>query len=122
MKTNSKTKQTTGAPPLAATASAAAPAPRADKVRARQVAAGTKHSSRPAAARKASPAPAASKIDTIVQMMRGKSGASVEQLAKATGWQNHSVRGAISGTVKKKLGLNIVSERVNGLRLYRIGK
>jgi hypothetical protein len=38
----------------------------------------------------------------------------------ATGWQAHSVRGAISGAIKKKLGLAVVSERVGETRTYRI--
>lgn len=63
-----------------------------------------------------------SKIETVVNMLRAKQGASLEQLSKATGWQHHSVRGAISGNVKKKLGLNVTSERVKGVRIYRIGK
>jgi len=62
------------------------------------------------------------KIQTVVNMLRAKQGASLEQLSKATGWQHHSVRGAISGNVKKKLGLNVTSERVKGVRIYRIGK
>jgi hypothetical protein len=41
-------------------------------------------------------------------------------LAKATGWQVHSVRGAISGTLKKKLGLAVASEKTGTIRLYRI--
>ena len=67
-------------------------------------------------------APRTSKIDTLVEMMRAKHGASIEQLSKATGWQNHSVRGAISGNVKKKLGLNVTSAAANGVRVYRIVK
>ena len=63
-----------------------------------------------------------SKIQTVVNMLRAKQGASLQQLSKATGWQHHSVRGAISGNVKKKLGLNVTSERVKGFRIYRIGK
>lgn len=63
-----------------------------------------------------------SKIDRVIEMMRSKAGASIEQLSKATGWQSHSVRGAISGAIKKKLGLNVTSERVNGTRFYRIAK
>ena len=63
-----------------------------------------------------------SKIDTVVAMLRARSGASIEQLSKATGWQSHSVRGAISGQLKKKLGLNVLSEKLDGTRLYRIAK
>ena len=39
---------------------------------------------------------------------------------EATGWQAHSVRGAISGAIKKKLGLNVMSEKTGTVRLYRI--
>ncbi len=50
-----------------------------------------------------------------------KEGASIADLMKATGWQAHSVRGAISGNLKKKLGLGIISEKVEGRgRVYRI--
>lgn len=63
-----------------------------------------------------------SKIDTVIAMLRARSGASIEQLTKATGWQGHSVRGAISGQLKKKLGLNVLSEKLDGTRLYRIAK
>jgi len=41
-------------------------------------------------------------------------------LTKATAWQAHSVRGAISGTIRKKQGLNVVSEKSGDVRLYRI--
>jgi len=63
-----------------------------------------------------------SKIDTLISLMKTKSGATIDQLMRATGWQPHSVRGAISGTVKKKLGLRAQSARVDGVRVYRIGK
>jgi hypothetical protein len=63
-----------------------------------------------------------SKLDTVVQLMQSKGGASIDRLVKATGWQPHSVRGAISGAIKKKLGHNVVSARVDGVRVYRIVK
>jgi hypothetical protein len=63
-----------------------------------------------------------SKLDILIQLMQSKSGASIDQLVKATGWQAHSVRGAISGALKKKLGLKVVSERVDEVRVYRIAK
>jgi hypothetical protein len=48
-------------------------------------------------------------------------GATLEQLQRATGWQPHSVRGFLSGAVKKKLGLTLVSEKLaGGPRRYRI--
>ena len=64
----------------------------------------------------------ASKIDTVITMLRAKGGASIDQVIKATGWQAHSVRGAISGHLKKKLRLNVLSEKIDGTRLYRIAK
>lgn len=63
-----------------------------------------------------------SKLNAIIELMRAKRGASIDALVKATGWQQHSVRGAISGMLKKKLGLKVVSERVDGARTYRITK
>ena len=44
----------------------------------------------------------------------------VEEMAKATGWQNHSVLGAISGVLRKRLGLTVASEREERGRVYRI--
>ena len=60
------------------------------------------------------------KIDKIIAMMRRHKGASIGDLTKATAWQSHSVRGAISGTLRKKQGLNVVSEKSGNVRLYRI--
>lgn len=61
-----------------------------------------------------------SKQDELVTLLRRPTGATIAQLTKATGWQAHSVRGVISGTIKKKLGLNVTSERQDGERVYRI--
>lgn len=47
-------------------------------------------------------------------MLRAPEGATVEEITAVTGWQGHSIRGAISGVMKKKLGLNITSEKVEG--------
>jgi hypothetical protein len=60
-----------------------------------------------------------SKKEMVLSMLRGQ-GASVASIMAATGWQEHSVRGFFAAVVKKKLGLNLVSEKVDGLRLYRI--
>ena len=62
------------------------------------------------------------KLATIVAMLRRPKGASIEEMAKATGWQLHSVRGLISGAIKKKLGLAVASEQVDGNRRYRVDK
>ncbi len=53
-------------------------------------------------------------------MLRGPSGATIAQLAQALGWQPHTVRGAIAGALKKKRGLSVTSEKVEGERVYRI--
>jgi hypothetical protein len=60
------------------------------------------------------------KIDKIIAMMRRPKGASINDLTKVIAWQAHSVRGAISGTLRKKQGLNVVSEKSGEVRLYRI--
>lgn len=47
-------------------------------------------------------------------------GVGLEELCRHTGWQPHSVRAVISSVMKKKLGLDVVSERVDGKRIYRV--
>jgi hypothetical protein len=54
-------------------------------------------------------------------MLRRPDGATVEQISKSLDWQTHSVRGAMSGALKKKQGLIITSEKTDtGRRVYRI--
>ena len=60
------------------------------------------------------------KIATLVAMMRRPEGAEIEEMMAATGWQAHSVRGAISGSVKKALGLEVSSIKEVDVRVYRI--
>lgn len=62
----------------------------------------------------------AGKLGAIVVLMRRPEGATLAQMIQATGWQAHSVRGAIAGSLKKKHGLTIVSEPAEGGRVYRI--
>ncbi|AMS40163.1 DUF3489 domain-containing protein [Aminobacter aminovorans] len=65
--------------------------------------------------------PTETKADVMLKKLRLAKGATLHQLIDATGWQAHSVRGFLSGTVKKKLGLNLTSETSkDGLRRYRI--
>jgi len=60
-----------------------------------------------------------SKLDQIVTLLARSNGATLAELVSATGWQKHSVRGAIAGALKKK-GHTIVSEESDGERRYRI--
>jgi Protein of unknown function (DUF3489) len=60
------------------------------------------------------------KLASVIALLRAKDGATLEQMTKATGWQAHSVRGAISGALKKKLGLTVTSAKSDGVRTYRI--
>jgi hypothetical protein len=56
----------------------------------------------------------------LIDLMKRPEGATVEQIAKATGWQQHTIRGAISGALKKKLGLKVEATKVEGGTVYRI--
>jgi hypothetical protein len=66
------------------------------------------------------PVPASSKSDTIRRLLERRGGASIAELSEATGWQAHSVRGYLSGTLKKKLGLTLISAKEDGGRRYRL--
>ena len=61
------------------------------------------------------------KQSAMIEMLRQPEGATVEEIAAATGWQSHTVRGAMAGALKKKLGLTILSDKVDGRgRVYKI--
>ena len=60
------------------------------------------------------------KSTMILQLLRRQQGATIAELIAATEWQQHSVRGFMSGTVKKKYGLRLTSEIVEGTRHYRV--
>ena len=61
-----------------------------------------------------------SKHARILAMLRTPAGATVAAIMTATEWQQHSVRGFLAGVVRKKLGLNLVSESTDKGRVYRI--
>lgn len=61
-----------------------------------------------------------SKQDHVVALLQRDSGASIEDLMAATGWQRHSVRGVLSGVIRKKRGLNLSSSREGGRLVYRV--
>ncbi len=63
-----------------------------------------------------------SKTEQVLTLLRGKTGASVNQIMQLTGWQAHSVRGFISGTIKKKLGLMLEVQVRDGIRHYQVVK
>ena len=64
-----------------------------------------------------------SKTEAVLSLLRNKNGASLSDLRDATGWQAHSVRGFLSGTVKKKLKFALTSQlTAKGERRYHIAK
>jgi hypothetical protein len=57
----------------------------------------------------------------LIGLLSRAEGATLPQMTEATGWQVHTVRGAMAGALKKKLGLEITSEKQTGTdRVYRI--
>lgn len=75
----------------------------------------------PEAAPKARTPREGTKQATLIAMLRAPDGATIEEIMVATGWQSHTVRGAIAGALKKKLGLAVSSEKVEGRgRVYKL--
>lgn len=64
--------------------------------------------------------PTLSKIGQVIGALRTSKGTSLSNLMALTGWQAHSVRGAIAGALKTKRGLSVISERKGDARVYRI--
>jgi hypothetical protein len=68
------------------------------------------------------PAAPLNKSETIQTLLNRQQGATISELSEATGWQAHSVRGYLSGTLKKKLGLTLTSSKEDGSRRYQLAK
>ena len=68
----------------------------------------------------AAPKPTGSKQSQLIALMKAPAGATIEQMTRATGWQAHTVRGTISGSLRKRLGLKVICGGDAGARVYRI--
>jgi hypothetical protein len=72
-------------------------------------------------AKAAKPVREGSKTDRILELLKRPGGVTAKELMKATGWQPHSVRGFLSGTIGKKMGLTVTSTRgEDGERTYSV--
>ena len=67
------------------------------------------------------PPPPIGKLDVLASALRAEAGATIGQLMAATGWQQHSVRGAMAGALKKR-GHTVTSVKADGVRVYRIAE
>jgi hypothetical protein len=61
-----------------------------------------------------------SKQARVIELLRSTKGTTIAAMMKATGWQQHSVRGFLAGVVRKRLKLKLSSDLVDGDRIYRV--
>jgi hypothetical protein len=86
----------------------------------------TQKTTKPASRKRSvsSPSRSAAGPDTkharVIAMLRKPAGATITAIMAVTDWQQHSVRGFLAGVVRKKLGLNLVSDQTDKGRIYRI--
>jgi len=87
-------------------------------------AARTKGAAKPKAATKQASTPRGeSKQAQLIAMLKRPDGATIAEVVEALQWQPHTVRGSIAGALKKKLGLKVESEKVDGRgRVYRVAE
>ena len=71
-----------------------------------------------AADQKSKTVDAGSKQSRVIAMLQSPGGATIAAMMKATGWQQHSVRGFLAGVVRKRLKLKLGSQKVDGIRVY----
>ena len=69
---------------------------------------------------KSAKADAGSKQSRVIAMLQSPAGTTIAAMMKATGWQQHSVRGFLAGVVRKRLKLKLGSEKIDGNRVYQI--
>ena len=69
---------------------------------------------------KAQKSDSSSKQSRVIAMLQSPAGTTIAAMMKATGWQQHSVRGFLAGVVRKRLKLNLSSKKVDGNQVYQI--
>jgi hypothetical protein len=111
-------RTTDAAAPTTGADTAATPAKRRAKPKA--VKAKSTKAEKAAAAEKPTPR-TGTKQAQMIEMLKRPEGATVEQIAAATGWQHHTIRGAISGALKKKLGLTVEATRTREVSPNKTG-
>lgn len=76
--------------------------------------------SRQGAKRTLSDVPSTTKLAALIAVLSTPQGATVAQMMALTGWQAHSIRGVMSGAIKRQQGLSVVSKKIGDERIYRI--
>ena len=65
-------------------------------------------------------APRQTKQQLLIDLLKRPDGATIDEIVAATGWQKHTARGAMSGALKKRLGLTVTAEKTDRGRVYKI--